>query len=36
MQPMGLRFSDEALPVAYDRLFTASSPRKEVRWRYTS
>jgi ubiquinone/menaquinone biosynthesis C-methylase UbiE len=24
MQPMGLRFSDDALPVAYDRLFTAS------------
>jgi ubiquinone/menaquinone biosynthesis C-methylase UbiE len=24
MQPMGLRFSDEALSVAYDRLFTAS------------
>lgn len=24
MQPMGLRFSDEALAVAYDRLFTAS------------
>ena len=24
MQPMGLRFSDEALPAAYDRLFTAS------------
>jgi ubiquinone/menaquinone biosynthesis C-methylase UbiE len=24
MQPMGLRFSDEALPAAYDRLFTRS------------
>jgi ubiquinone/menaquinone biosynthesis C-methylase UbiE len=24
VQPMGLRFSDEALPGAYDRLFTAS------------
>lgn len=24
MQPMGLRFSDESLPAAYDRLFTPS------------
>ena len=24
MQPMGLRFSDERLPAAYDRLFTGS------------
>ncbi len=24
MQPMGLRFSDESLPAAYDRLFSAS------------
>ena len=24
MQPMGLRFSDESVPAAYDRLFTAN------------